>query len=110
MNRTVILKLVSAIAVAGEVLRAGNLIEVTLSEARDLLRRGKAEIHSEDPGEDDTVTASGTVDPAPHPEVAEFNAAQEESQQDAQDARQGAALAAAEAEPVKPAARPRRAR
>lgn len=41
---TVVLKLVSAIVIAGRVLRPGALVEVTQSEARDLRIRGKAEL------------------------------------------------------------------
>lgn len=36
------LKLTSCIAVGGDIVRAGELVEVTDSEARDLLSRGKA--------------------------------------------------------------------
>jgi hypothetical protein len=44
---TVILKVTSAIVVGGEVMRAGDLVEVTRSEAKDLLHRGKAELATE---------------------------------------------------------------
>jgi hypothetical protein len=38
----VFLKLTSAIAVGGDILRAGHIIEMVEHEAKDLLRRGKA--------------------------------------------------------------------
>lgn len=42
------LKLTSCIAVGGELVRAGELVEVTDAEARDLLSRGKAVLATAD--------------------------------------------------------------
>ncbi len=47
MSGTYILKLTSAIAVEGEVMKAGSLVEVSEIEAKNLMSRGKAELHSE---------------------------------------------------------------
>lgn len=47
MSGTYVLKLTSAIAVDGEVMKAGSLVEVTEIEAKNLLSRGKAELHGE---------------------------------------------------------------
>lgn len=44
---TVILKITSAIAVKGVVVRPGQLIEMTNAEAINLLQRGKAELATE---------------------------------------------------------------
>ena len=41
------LKLTSAIAVDGEVMKAGSIVEVSEIEAKNLLSRGKAELHGE---------------------------------------------------------------
>ena len=46
--KTIVLLLTCAIAIAGEVMRAGSLVEVTIDEARDLLARGKAVPHDPD--------------------------------------------------------------
>lgn len=82
-NRTI--KLTACVVIGGQLIPPGSLVEVTKGEARDLLRRGKAEPHEEDTeGED--VIASGNTDPDEHPDIAEFNA----------DAAQGAADAPAE--------------
>lgn len=51
MSRTFVLKLTSAIAVEGEVLKAGSLVEVSEIEAKNLLSRGKAELHGEQEGD-----------------------------------------------------------
>ena len=75
--KTVILKLTSAIVIAGDVLRAGSLVEVTRGEARDLLSRGKAELHEHDAESDEPVTSSGGTDPDLHPDLASYNADQE---------------------------------
>lgn len=40
------LKLTAAIVVEGAIVRAGSLVEMVESEAKDLLRRGKAELHA----------------------------------------------------------------
>ena len=76
--KTVILKLVCAIGLAGEVLRAGTLVEVTTSEAKDLLRRGKAVVVHEDDIEDDAhVVQSGGTDTGLHPDLSAYNDDQE---------------------------------
>jgi hypothetical protein len=95
LNSTVILKLVCAVVIAGEVLRAGSLVEVTESEAKDLLRRGKAEPHSHDPESGETVTSSGTNERDLHPAIA---AHQED--RDSQAAERDGEHAAGDAEPV----------
>lgn len=75
--KTLILKLTCAIVIGGEVLRAGSLVEVSRGEARDLLSRGKAELHAHDPESGDEVTSSGGTDPDLHPDLADYNADQE---------------------------------
>lgn len=96
---TLILRLVCAIAIAGNVLRPGELVEVTRTEAKDLLRRGKAVLH-EDPIEDDqAVHASGSQEPGLHPDVNDYNA-----DQDAAAAAAAAAEAAAGQEAAQEAA------
>lgn len=40
------LKLTGAVVIDGIIARAGTIVEMVESEARDLLRRGKAEIHA----------------------------------------------------------------
>lgn len=45
-ERIVQLKLTAAIVVEGAIVRAGSLVEMVESEAKDLLRRGKAELHA----------------------------------------------------------------
>lgn len=50
MSGTYVLKLTSAIAVDGEVMKAGSLVEVSEIEAKNLLSRGKAELHGEQKG------------------------------------------------------------
>lgn len=47
MSRNYTLKLTSAIAVDGEVMKAGSIVEVSEIEAKNLLSRGKAELHGE---------------------------------------------------------------
>lgn len=55
MPGSFVLKLTSAIAVDGEVMKAGSLIEVSEIEAKNLLSRGKAELHSEQPPSDEDL-------------------------------------------------------
>ena len=45
-ERIVQLRLTAAIVVEGAIVRAGSLVEMVESEAKDLLRRGKAELHA----------------------------------------------------------------
>ena len=47
MSGNYLLKLTSAIAVDGEVMKAGSVVEVSEIEAKNLLSRGKAELHGE---------------------------------------------------------------
>lgn len=42
MTKSVALKVSSAILVGGKLVKAGELVEVTMAEAKDLLHRGKA--------------------------------------------------------------------
>lgn len=69
--KTLILRLTSAIALAGAVIRAGELVEVTVAEAKDLLRRGKAELANAD-ADGAEVVASNTVEPPMHPAIEAF--------------------------------------
>lgn len=92
MSKTVILKLACAIALAGEIVPRGSLVEVTQGEARDLLRRGKAVVHNADPESGDKVIASGGTDPGLHPDLADYNA--DQAQKNAE------AAAPADPEPV----------
>lgn len=48
MSESVAVKLTSAIGIAGVLVRAGEVIEVSESAAKDLLRRGKAELATEE--------------------------------------------------------------
>ena len=45
-EKVVTLKLTGAVAIDGVIARAGTLVEMVESEAKDLLRRGKAIIHA----------------------------------------------------------------
>lgn len=63
--KTVILKLTSAIVVAGQVIRPGNLVEVTESEARDLLHRGKATVATQEDADAAEPAAVTDADDAP---------------------------------------------
>lgn len=64
---TVILKLTSAVAIAGMIVRAGELVEVTKLEAADLVQRGRAVVVGsndaadfDDEGSDETETEAKT--------------------------------------------------
>lgn len=57
--KSIILKVVSAIVVDGIVARAGQLIEVSEAEARNLLHRGKCELAAAD---DDAPAGGGDDD------------------------------------------------
>ena len=58
MPGTYVLKLTSAIAIGGEVMKSGSLVEVSEIEAKNLLGRGKAVLHDEQPasGVDTDIT------------------------------------------------------
>lgn len=71
---TVTLKLTAAIVVAGQVLRPGSLVEVTESEAKDLLRRGKAVVATAADGVE-VDAASDAGDATLNPEIQAANAA-----------------------------------
>lgn len=47
MSKTYVLMLTSAIAIAGDVMKAGSLVEVSEIEAKNLMGRGKAVLHDE---------------------------------------------------------------
>jgi hypothetical protein len=47
MTESVFLKVTSAFLVGGEIARAGEIVEVSLTEAKDLLNRGKAVLANE---------------------------------------------------------------
>lgn len=55
MSATYVLKLTSAIAISGEVMKAGSLVEVSEHEAKNLLSRGKAVMHDEQPVRDEDL-------------------------------------------------------
>lgn len=48
MSKSIVLKVSSAFLVGGQVARAGELVEVTVTEAKDLLSRGKAVLATAD--------------------------------------------------------------
>lgn len=49
MSKSIVLLLTSAIVIDGDVMKKGSLVEVSESEAKNLLQRGKAVIHDEQP-------------------------------------------------------------
>jgi hypothetical protein len=53
----VAVKLLSAIGIAGEIIPAGEIIEIPEDNAKNLLHRGKAELATEadEPAEDDAL-------------------------------------------------------
>lgn len=53
--KSVLLKLTSAIAIGGAVARAGEVVEVTELEAKNLLSRGKGVLHDEQPAHEDDL-------------------------------------------------------
>jgi len=53
--KSVLLKLTSAIAINGSIAKAGEVVEVTELEAKNLLSRGKGELHGEQPAHDDDL-------------------------------------------------------
>lgn len=74
------LKLTAAIVIAGQIVRAGGLVEVTPSEARDLIRRGKAVPDNSDKAADVvSAAADESAATAPlHPVIAQHQ--QEEAE------------------------------
>ena len=90
-----LLKVVSAIVVAGDIVSRDEFVEVSASEGKDLLRRGKCvePTAAELTALSDSQTAiarSGTEDAPENPDIAAFN--------------EGSAEAAADAAPGTPAA------
>lgn len=49
MSKSIVLLLTSAIVIDGDVMKKGSLVEVSEAEAKNLLHRGKAVIHDEQP-------------------------------------------------------------
>lgn len=49
MSKSIVLRLTSAIVVDGDVMKKDSLVEVSEAEAKNLLHRGKAVIHDEQP-------------------------------------------------------------
>jgi hypothetical protein len=76
--KTVVLKVVSAIAVAGQVVTPGELIEVTQSEAKNLLHRGKCVVATEADGAPAASSAGADAggDGPLNPELSDFAAEQ----------------------------------
>lgn len=50
--KSVLLKLTSAIVISGSIAKAGEVVEVTELEAKNLLARGKGELHGEQPADE----------------------------------------------------------
>lgn len=50
--KSVLLKLTSAIAIGGAIAKAGEVVEVTELEAKNLLARGKGKLHDEQPADE----------------------------------------------------------
>lgn len=53
--KSVLIKLTSAIAIAGAIAKAGEVVEVTELEAKNLLTRGKGVLNDEQPVQDDDL-------------------------------------------------------
>lgn len=75
MNPNITLKLTAAIIIGGVLCRPGALVEVTESEAKDLLRRGKAEVATAADQGSPLAAVTNGEDGALHPEVQAANAA-----------------------------------
>ncbi|HKY46141.1 MAG TPA: hypothetical protein VJM50_23825 [Pyrinomonadaceae bacterium] len=71
MSNTVFVKLTAAIVVGGEVVRPPAIVELTHSEARDLLNRGKGVTATERDGPVSARTMGAEA--VLNPEVAAFN-------------------------------------
>lgn len=78
-EKIITLKLSAAVAIDGQVVRAGTLVEMIEAEAKDLLRRGKAVLATErdgaaptadDAGSDAAGSADATQDHAAGPDSA----------------------------------------
>jgi hypothetical protein len=86
MVSTRFVKSVDPFAIKGSIVRSGQIAEVSLIEAGDLLRRGRAVAATEaEVSAATTIVRSGTVDPSPDPQTwrdavsSSFAAAQAES-------------------------------
>lgn len=53
--KSVLIKLTSAIAISGSIAKAGEVVEVTEPEAKNLLSRGKGVLHKEQPAHEDDL-------------------------------------------------------
>lgn len=53
--KSVLIKLTSAIAISGAIAKAGEVVEVTELEAKNLLARGKGKLNDEQPADDDDL-------------------------------------------------------
>ena len=62
MSKTYILKLTSALVIAGTVCRPGELVEVSELEAKNFLARGKAELATAEDGVEEAQDAPGDDD------------------------------------------------
>lgn len=72
MSKTYVLKLTSALVIAGAICRAGSLVEVSEAEAKNFLHRGKAVLATEADGverQPDPMAAGDT-------ELSKFNKAE----------------------------------
>lgn len=75
MTKTATIKLTAAIGVAGQLIRRGEIITVPEAAAKDLLRRGKAEMATAD--DETEAEPEATEAPEPEPEPAPEPAATE---------------------------------
>lgn len=62
MSKTYVLKLTSALVIAGVVCRPGELVEVSELEAKNFLARGKAELATTDDGVEEEQEEPGDDD------------------------------------------------
>lgn len=86
-SQTVVLKLTSAVAIAGRIIRAGELVEVTKLEAADLVQRRRAVVvGSDDPADFDDQDDQGDT----APETAQDAASEPTADQAGEDAGQPA--------------------
>ena len=93
MTKSVFLKVSSAFLVGGEIAKTGEIVEVTESEAKDLLQRGKATLATaSDAPEQAADDAEQTGD--------ETEQQGEEQQQEAEESEQPAAEEQADAKPA----------
>lgn len=72
MTNAVFLKITSAVALSGEIHKAGSIVEVSEDLARDLLHRGKAEVATEadaPASEGEAPADPAPTDPAPEPDA-----------------------------------------